>query len=311
MSEKPSGSLVAASSSQAILSAADIKAQVKRVQEVMRAVMEEGTHYGTVTRGGKPSLWKAGSEVLLSTFRIAVDPEVEELSTPDEIRYRITCRGRHIPTGLMVGGGVGEASTSEEKYKWRAAVCDEEFDETEETHRRIKYGWEWGERRGEKVTTRVQQVRTQPADLANTVLKMAKKRAQIDLTLTALAASDIFVQDYEDEDGTLHPSAVEDTRNIKPRTAPPKAAAPAATAGDEHDEFRRQLDGNGNGNGQASAPDGGPAATKKQVGLILHRLEDKEIPASEFLAHFEIGRVDELPRDQVDPALAWIRDRAR
>ena len=44
----------------------------------------------------------------------------------------------------------------------------------------------------------MQQVRTNPADIANTVLKMAKKRAQIDLTLTATAASDCFTQDVED-----------------------------------------------------------------------------------------------------------------
>jgi hypothetical protein len=37
-----------------------------------------------------------------------------------------------------------------------------------------------------------------PADVANTILKMAKKRAQIDMTLTATAASDVFEQDLED-----------------------------------------------------------------------------------------------------------------
>ena len=36
------------------------------------------------------------------------------------------------------------------------------------------------------------------ADTYNTVLKMAKKRALVDATLTATAASDIFTQDLED-----------------------------------------------------------------------------------------------------------------
>ena len=36
------------------------------------------------------------------------------------------------------------------------------------------------------------------ADVYNTVLKMAKKRALVDATLTATAASDIFTQDVED-----------------------------------------------------------------------------------------------------------------
>jgi len=34
--------------------------------------------------------------------------------------------------------------------------------------------------------------------VANTILKMAKKRAQVDAVITATAASDIFTQDIED-----------------------------------------------------------------------------------------------------------------
>jgi len=40
--------------------------------------------------------------------------------------------------------------------------------------------------------------RPNPADVANTVLKMAKKRALVDAVLTVLGASDIFTQDIED-----------------------------------------------------------------------------------------------------------------
>jgi hypothetical protein len=36
------------------------------------------------------------------------------------------------------------------------------------------------------------------ADVYNTVLKMAKKRAQVDATLTAVGASDLLTQDLED-----------------------------------------------------------------------------------------------------------------
>ena len=44
----------------------------------------------------------------------------------------------------------------------------------------------------------VDQIRTEPADLANTILKMACKRAMIAMTLNVTAASDIFTQDIED-----------------------------------------------------------------------------------------------------------------
>jgi hypothetical protein len=48
------------------------------------------------------------------------------------------------------------------------------------------------------------------ADVYNTVLKMAKKRAHIDATLTATGAADMFTQDLIEDDGLpgVVPSAV-------------------------------------------------------------------------------------------------------
>jgi hypothetical protein len=45
---------------------------------------------------------------------------------------------------------------------------------------------------------KAKQVRTNPADVANTILKMADKRAYVAMSLLATAASDIFTQDLED-----------------------------------------------------------------------------------------------------------------
>lgn len=179
------------------------------VQQVMQTVMKKDTHYGVIPGCKQPSLYKAGSEALLSTFHIAVEPTVEEFISRDargrvvEIRYRVKCTGRHIGTGREVGYGVGECSTGEDKYAWRRAVCLEEYDATEETDRRIN----WSKYQGKVQKT--EQVRVSPADVANTVLKMAKKRAQIDLTLTALGCSDIFAQDLEDLDEALRDQFVE------------------------------------------------------------------------------------------------------
>jgi hypothetical protein len=170
------------------LTAVDVREHVNLVQEVMKAVMKENTHYGVIPGCKQPSLYKAGSEVLLTTFRIAVSVQVEDLSTPDAIRYRVRTIGTHQQSGVVVGEGIGECSSDEEKYKWRKCYNKKEFEATPESRRRIKYGKSWED----------MQIRTEPADVANTVLKMAKKRAQIDLTLTATAASDIFTQDVED-----------------------------------------------------------------------------------------------------------------
>lgn len=182
------------------LSAVDVREHVNLIQEVMRAVMKQDTHYGVIPGCKQPSLYKAGSEVLLTTFRIAVSVQVDDLSTADCIRYRVRTIGTHQQSGVVVGEGIGECSSDEEKYKWRKCYNRKEFDAAPESRRRIKYGKSWED----------MQVRTEPADVANTVLKMAKKRAQIDLTLTATAASDIFTQDVEDLPEHLRQEAAPD-----------------------------------------------------------------------------------------------------
>ncbi|MDH4581421.1 hypothetical protein E8F20_05965 [Pseudomonas sp. BN415] len=173
-------------------SAVEIRQRVNLVQEVMQGIMKRDTHYGTIPGTPKPTLYKPGAEVLCVTFRVAQEYEIEDLSTADMARYRVTCIGVHQTTGIKLGEGVGECSSGEEKYKWRGAICSEEFDATPENMRRIKFSKYRG------AVEKKAQVRTEAADLANTVLKMACKRAMIAMTLNVTAASDIFTQDIED-----------------------------------------------------------------------------------------------------------------
>ncbi len=120
--------------------AEEIRDQVTRIQEVMRGVMKPKTHYDVIPgTGNKPSLLKPGAEMLLTTFRISVQPEVIDLSEGDEIRYQVKAHGIHMGTQVTVGIGVGECSSQEEKYAWRAAVCDQEFAEFPEARKRVKY----------------------------------------------------------------------------------------------------------------------------------------------------------------------------
>jgi hypothetical protein len=176
------------------MTAIDIRAQVNRIQEVMRSVMQDGQHYGKIPGAGdKPTLLKAGAEKLIMTFRLAPETEVEPLFLEGGIGYRVKVKLLTFD-GRFVGSGVGECSSLEEKYKWRGAVCDEEYEETPVDQRRIKFSKKYGK------VEKIKQVRTNPHDQANTILKMAKKRALVDATLTTLGASDIFTQDIEDMD---------------------------------------------------------------------------------------------------------------
>ena len=173
------------------LTANAVIARVRRIQEVMKAVMKKDTHYGVIPGCKKESLYKPGAEVLLLTFRIAAEaPIVEDLSTPDAIRYRVTRNG--TVNGVLVASGIGECSSDEEKYKWRKAVCDQEFDETPADRKRSAW------KNGRDGVYQVKQIRTNPADVANTILKMADKRGYVAMSILATAAGDIFTQDIED-----------------------------------------------------------------------------------------------------------------
>ena len=91
--------------------AVEIKAQINRIQEVMAMCMMKDIHYGTIPGTPKPTLFKAGSEKILSTFRIAAYPkEIDDLSTMDEIRYRVKVHGISMVDGSLIGVGIGEAS---------------------------------------------------------------------------------------------------------------------------------------------------------------------------------------------------------
>lgn len=187
-----SGELVTTSKELRVATVAEVRANVNLIQEVMKSVMKKDVHYGIIPGCKKPSLWKPGAEVILTTFRLVADnPVIEDLSSPDIIRYRITQRILNR-SGELVGAASGECSSDEEKYKWRRPVCDEEFDETPEDRRREKWS------RGQNGNYKQKQIRTNPADVANTILKMAVKRAVVAATLITTAASDVFDQDIED-----------------------------------------------------------------------------------------------------------------
>lgn len=192
---------------------AEAQRRAETILQVMANVMKEGQDYGKIPGTDKPSLFKPGAEKLMLTFQLAAaEPRVEDLSTHDEIRYRV-----HVPIqapdGRVLAVGIGEASTNEEKYRWRKPVCDEEYDETPIDQRREKWF------KGQNKPYKGKQIRTSPADLANTVLKMAHKRGFIHGTLLATGASSVFNQDLEDFTKELRDSLIEGDDDTTPKTA--------------------------------------------------------------------------------------------
>ena len=167
--------------------------RINKIHSLVKTVMKNGVHYGQLPGcGDKPTLLLPGAQVLKVAFKIATRYMVEDLSVSGEKTFRVTAEVYDQTNGAILGYGVGECSSSEDKYAWRKAVCDEEFEDAPSDMKRIKYG----KASGKVYTTK--QIRTNPADIANTVLKMATKRADVHGTINVTSASEVFTQDIED-----------------------------------------------------------------------------------------------------------------
>ena len=228
------------------MSVQQVRDQVNLIQHVMREVMRDGEHFGKIPGcGDKPALLKAGAEKLAMVFHLAPSFEIRKTDLPGGHReYEIVCTLTHSGTGRVVGAGVGCCSSLESKYRWRGGsrLCPEC---KKATIKKSKFppkndpkaapGWYCYSKVGgcgkefaaNDVTIMGQSEERQenpdPADQFNSILNMAKKRAQVDATLTATAASDIFTQDIEDA-----PAA--ETPLTMTRIEPAKSTATAAPA---------------------------------------------------------------------------------
>ena len=208
-----------------MLPVAEVTSRVRRIQEVMASLMKDGVHYGTIPGTPKPTLYQPGAELLCLTFRIAATPRVEDLCSDETVRYRVTMQATSQVSGELLGEGVGECSSDETKYRWARPTCDEEWAETPESHRREKWA------RGKNGTYKAKQVRMSPADVANTILKMAAKRALIAMTRTVLACSDQFAQDLEDLSEEIRESVVGERPSIQPPQRKSQPASPPPATG--------------------------------------------------------------------------------
>ena len=195
----------------------DILAQVKLIQDVMHRVMKEKEHYGTIPGcGDKKTLLQPGAQKLTMTFRLAPSYDIQETDLGrGHKEYRVSCTLKTIQAGSFVGQGVGCCSTMESKYRWRqgSLKCPECGKETIRHSKPPKDNWYcWSKLGGcgrqfeanDPGITKQEVGKVEndnPADCYNTVLKIAKKRAFVDATITATAASDIFTQDIGDDEG--------------------------------------------------------------------------------------------------------------
>jgi hypothetical protein len=286
------------------LTAQEIKSQVQLIQEVMQAVMQEGYHYGVIPGTEKPTLLKPGAEKLTTTFRLAplIHVEARELGNGHR-EYQVRCTLVHIPTARVYGEGVGSCSTLESRYRYRNAdrTCPY-CGRSTIIKGKAEYGGGWlcfqrkggcGAKFADQDTSIVSQAagRVENADLAdtyNTVLKMAKKRALVDATLTATAASDIFTQDLED----YTPPEVAEA--VRTGMVPPQPSIASAV--------RNTQPSTGTVNNRA--------ITKGQLEIVLLSQRRSKISEAEFKRYvaetYHVTELKELKQKDVNALLEWL-----
>lgn len=215
----------------AIMPVMDISAAKMRRQAVIdftKVVMVSDVDYGKVPGTNKDTLLKPGAEKLTSLFGLSPRFDITEKVTDWTGRdhdgepffyFQYTCSLYY--GDILAGQGVGSCNSWEKKYRYRKAelACPECG---AAAIKKSKYpprnapnelpGWYCYDKAGgcganfpHNSPLIVDQPRgdvpnPNPADLVNTVDKMAQKRALVAATLIAVNASEFFTQDVEDMD---------------------------------------------------------------------------------------------------------------
>jgi len=187
-----------------------IEERIRIIRKVQKKVMKPDTDYGLIPGcGKKPALFKSGAEKLAATFQLAPKMHVEkewiDLDGLKHLNIDVRCDIYNIK-GEFLGSGVGSCSSMENKYRYRDGVkyLDEpipkDYKSRKAEYKEKGFGckkdesgqWQWCKFEGKEINKDI-------ADIYNTILKMAKKRAFIDATLTVTGVSDIFTQDIEEQ----------------------------------------------------------------------------------------------------------------
>lgn len=196
--------------------------QRKILAEYVNSQMVEGTDYGVIPGTNKPTLYKPGAEKLTTLFhcapRFTIIEKVEDFEK-GFFYYQFKCEIESLQTAGVVAEGYGSCSSMESKYRYRnderkCPSCQKP------TIRKSKFaprdnpndppGFYCHEKAGgcganfgfddtaitEQIVGKIEN--PDRADTANTVLKMAKKRAHVDGAVTLARCSDMFTQDAED-----------------------------------------------------------------------------------------------------------------
>lgn len=135
--------------------------RIVNFQGVIQKTLKEGHDYGVIPgTGNKPTLLKPGAEKILMLMGVTSEYQlIERVQDYEQGFFAFTVKCVLSKGDQVITEGLGHCNNREKKYRSE---------------------------------------RQDPYTLANTCLKMAKKRAQIDAVLTIASLSEVFTQDLED-----------------------------------------------------------------------------------------------------------------
>lgn len=187
----------------------------KALKHCLDRAMQQGVDFGTIPGcGDKFTLLLPGAQKLCRRFglkpRYKVDSTYEE---NNHKTFQVKCV--LVKNNRLEAEGVGECSTMESKYRYRKGdrlcpKCQKPALRKGTPERGGGwYCWNRLDGCGAKWAEGAPEIANQkpgktehgdPADYYNTCLKMAKKRAFVDATLSAVGAADLFSQDIGDHE---------------------------------------------------------------------------------------------------------------
>lgn len=163
--------------------------KIAAFQNVIQKALKREHDYGIIPGTIKPTLLKPGGEKIC--MMLGVNPEYILMDSTQDYEkgffaYNIKCTLKKAQQN--VAQGVGSCNSFEKRYRWiNSDVLPEGVDPVLVKQFTDKYG-----------RIRYKVPHPNPCDLANTILKIAKKRAFIDAVLQVASLSEIFTQDIEE-----------------------------------------------------------------------------------------------------------------
>lgn len=154
------------------------------VREIIQKALKPGRDYGTIPGTNKPTMYKAGAERTCAAFAVYPDYEILEKEID------------HNHENVYMG------------WEWHPTIRGKKVDVEKKSYGLYRYvikckiihresGLVIGSGVGSCSSLESKYI-SRPRDLENTILKMAKKRAYVDATLSTFGLSDQFTQDVED-----------------------------------------------------------------------------------------------------------------